>query len=294
MLFLSACGGQTSENAVNPPTASDLAQSSPSVPDATAPSDISNSVSTGVIARVNGVDIRQDQLDRTLNLLAQGAPSAELRLLRDQAIDALIEQELLRQAALTLGIRISPEEANAELLKIKGAMPTKTDWTNYLQMNGLDEADLLAAQYDALLTQRLRDSLFSDLNGNLPQVRARHILLRSEDEAKQALTQLQNGADFGALAQRVSADTSTRDVGGDLGWFTREELLDGQLAEVAFSLELGAIAGPIPSSLGYHIIQVMERAERGVEAERMAVLMETRYNNWLQQQWQTATIEIVR
>ncbi|MCS6836373.1 MAG: peptidylprolyl isomerase [Anaerolineae bacterium] len=248
------------------------------------------------VARVNGVVIPRTayeqlvaQRTQGLNLLPQ-----EVALLRARLLDSLIEQELIRQAAAQANIQVSEAEAMAELLKIKGAMPNKAAWEDYLRLNQLSEADFLAAQYDALLTQRLRDLIFADLSQEVLQVQARHILVKTEGEAKSVLAQLQNGADFGALARQFSQDASTRDDGGLLGWFTQEELLDGRLAEVAFSLEVGATAGPIPSSLGYHVLQVLDRQQRAIEPERLAVLMESRYNRWLEAQWRAAQIEIVQ
>ena len=60
---------------------------------------------------------------------------------------------------------------------------------------------------------------------------------------------------------------------------------------VAFGLEPGQIAGPIPTLIGYHIIQVIERAERPVEPERMPLLMENAFLNWLDGQYRAAIIE---
>jgi len=280
---LSACGPQASDSAQQQDEGAQVA------PPQTTPAD-------DAIARVNGVVISRTAYEQALAQRTQGLSlqPQEALMLRARLLDSLIEQELIRQAAAQANIRVSEAEAMAELLKIKGAMPSKAAWEDYLRLNQLSEADFLAAQYDALLTQRLRDSIFADLEGEVLQVQARHILVKTEDEAKSVLAQLQNGADFGALARQFSQDASTRDDGGLLGWFTQDELLDGRLAEVAFTLEVGAIAGPVPSSLGYHVLQVLDRQTRPVEPERLAVLMESRYNRWLEAQWRAAQIEIIQ
>jgi parvulin-like peptidyl-prolyl isomerase len=280
---LSACGPQASDSAQQQDEGAQVA------PPQTTPAD-------DAIARVNGVVISRTAYEQALAQRTQGLSlqPQEALMLRARLLDSLIEQELIRQAAAQANIRVSEAEAMAELLKIKGAMPSKAAWEDYLSLNQLSEADFLAAQYDALLTQRLRDSIFADLEGEVLQVQARHILVKTEDEAKSVLAQLQNGADFGALARQFSQDASTRDDGGLLGWFTQDELLDGRLAEVAFTLEVGAIAGPVPSSLGYHVLQVLDRQTRPVEPERLAVLMESRYNRWLEAQWRAAQIEIIQ
>jgi len=283
LILLAACGPQTADTGQDSGALPALDQTTPAAP-----------TDEQVAARVNGVAISRATYEEAAAQRTQGASPQDVPLLRAQVLDALIEQELIRQAAAQADIRISDAEATAELLKIKGAMPSKAAWEEYLRLNQLSEEDFLAAQYDALLTQRLRDLIFADLNGPILQVQARHILVKTEEEAKSILAQLQNGADFGALALQFSQDTSTRAEGGLLGWFTQDELLDGRLAEVAFSLEVGATAGPIPSSLGYHILQILDRQERPVEAERLAVLMESRYNRWLESQWRAAQIELAQ
>jgi parvulin-like peptidyl-prolyl isomerase len=79
----------------------------------------------------------------------------------------------------------------------------------------------------------------------------------------------------------MSKDDTTRDLGGDLGWFTLEELLTPQLSKVAFTLKAGEIRGPVATDLGYHIVQVLEFAKRPVEPERRANIAEVRFDNWL-------------
>jgi parvulin-like peptidyl-prolyl isomerase len=105
------------------------------------------------------------------------------------------------------------------------------------------------------------------------------------------MNRLRAGEDFATLASSVSIDLTTRERGGDLGWFTVDELLDKRLADVAFSLQPNAIAGPIATRIGYHVIQTLEFSERPVEPERLALLKRNIYLNWLDEQFQKATIE---
>jgi len=144
---------------------------------------------------------------------------------------------------------------------------------------------------DTLLTQRVRDHLTAELQGEVEQVRARHILVRTEDEARQVLQRLQNGERFADVAADVSIDLTTREQGGDLGWFTRDELLDPRLAEAAFNLQPNEITGPIATRIGYHILQTLEKGVRPVEPERMTMIQENLYLNWLAEQIRSANIE---
>ena len=153
---------------------------------------------------------------------------------------------------------------------------------------------MVNAVLEQLITSIVRDNLFVGLNGDVEQAHARHILVATESEAAAALTQLQNGANFEELARTMSVDNGTRATGGDLGWFTRDELIDPRLGEVIFSLQVGAIAGPIPSRVGYHIVQLIETGNRPIEPERMGVLMDAIYTTWLGEQLAVATIERFR
>ncbi|HUV93677.1 MAG TPA: peptidylprolyl isomerase, partial [Anaerolineae bacterium] len=90
------------------------------------------------------------------------------------------------------------------------------------------------------------------------QVHARHILLETLEEAEAALVRLRDGEGFEELAAELSQDTASKDQGGDLGWFPREQMVSA-FSEAAFALEPGEISGVIESEFGYHIIRVDER-----------------------------------
>ncbi len=90
------------------------------------------------------------------------------------------------------------------------------------------------------------------------EVRARHILVKTEEEAKKIKDELDNGADFAQLAKEKSTDPSTKDKGGDLGFFKWGKMV-GPFQEVAFKLKPGEISQPVKSRFGWHIIKVEER-----------------------------------
>lgn len=97
------------------------------------------------------------------------------------------------------------------------------------------------------------------------QRRARHILFTGEDadaeqRAREALDRLNAGEDFEALARELSDDGGTADQGGDLGWVGRG-LLVGPFEDTLFSMEVGAVEGPVKTSFGYHLIRLDEVRE---------------------------------
>jgi peptidyl-prolyl cis-trans isomerase C len=94
-------------------------------------------------------------------------------------------------------------------------------------------------------------------------VHARHILVATEDEAKAVLADLKKGADFATLAKEKSKDPSGKTNGGDLGYFTKEQMVP-EFAETAFKLPKGQLSEPVKTQFGWHIIKVEDKRTKPV------------------------------
>lgn len=291
-MLLAACGGDA-EPAQPADTSANIAPTeavtAPETTDNQQP--VTDQNNDGLVARVNGEGITREALDAAIARRSLAIPGEDQATVTRQVLESLIEQTLIEQAAPQLGVTVTDDEVAQELQNLKDAVTSQTEWDTFLELNGYTEETMLAAQRESLITQRVRDQLSQSLTGNVLQVHARHILVRTEDEAVTALNRLQAGESFDVVAADSSIDMTTREQGGDLGWFTRDELMDARLADVAFDLEPEQIAGPIPTSLGYHIIQTIEIGERPVDESRLPVLMENVFSSWLAEQYQQATIE---
>lgn len=106
------------------------------------------------------------------------------------------------------------------------------------------------------------------------QVRARHILVATEEEANAVLERLSGGEDFTSLAQELSTDTGSGQLGGDLGFFGRGRMV-APFEEAAFGAEIGEVVGPIQSEFGYHIIEVTDRNDEVTSVNARHILLET-------------------
>jgi peptidyl-prolyl cis-trans isomerase C len=95
------------------------------------------------------------------------------------------------------------------------------------------------------------------------EVRARHILVESEDEAKQAQARVKGGEDFAKVAGDLSKDPGSKTDGGDLGFFTKDRMVE-PFAEAAFKMEPGQISDPVKSQFGWHVIKVEEKRTKPV------------------------------
>jgi peptidyl-prolyl cis-trans isomerase C len=91
------------------------------------------------------------------------------------------------------------------------------------------------------------------------EVKARHILVATEDEAKALLAELKKGGAFDKLAREKSTDKASGAEGGDLGWFKKTDMVP-EFANAAFDLKKGGLTeAPVKTQFGFHIIQVDDR-----------------------------------
>lgn len=284
ILSVSACGGDLPAEPTQSPDVNEQA-----VQDDTTTAETGDGLSADVVASVNGVPITQVELDRAFARVAVNSAAADTDALSMQVLNTLIEQQVIAQAADRFGVVVTEADVTAEIDGLKSSL-TNMSWDDWLVSNQYTEAELYDAVENSIVTNRVRDQVIAPLAGAVEHVHARHILVATEAEANAVLSRLSNGEDFEALAAEVSLDVTTRDFGGDLGWFIREELLDESLSERAFALGAGEIAEPVVTRLGYHVIQTLEKQDRTIEQERMPLLVENVFNRWLEDETVSATV----
>ncbi len=198
-----------------------------------------------VIARVNGVEIHRSDL-----ALAEDevGPSMPQQMGDDQKREYLItylaDIVILSQAAQKQNVGDRPDvKHRVEFERNKVLMETL-----------LQDAGQAAATDDAM------HKVYDDAIKQMPpeeEVHARHILVATEDEAKEIEAELKKGADFATLAKAKSKDPGAAD-GGDLGYFTKDQMVP-EFSEVAFKLDKGQISDPVKTQFGWHIIQVEDK-----------------------------------
>ncbi|MGN6363091.1 MAG: peptidylprolyl isomerase, partial [Thermomicrobiales bacterium] len=118
-----------------------------------------------------------------------------------------------------------------------------------------------------------------------PQVHAEHILLATEDGAKQARDEITSGKkSFETVAKEESTDTTTAPNGGDLGWFPRGVMVK-EFEDTAFNLQPGDISQPVHSKFGWHIIKVLEKDDnRPLTIQMLQNLKDGAFQKWLDDQ----------
>ena len=210
---------------------------------------------------------------------------------RTYILDVMIEQVLTEQAAVTTGDVISDADVDAYMQVIidenggEEAFQAKlTEWGETC-----DDAwqEVRAQLIGMAMMQRVIDGVPTTAE----HVHARHILVDTSQEAERILAQLQTGAEFAALAQAYS-QASTRESGGDLGFFPRGILIAPEVDEAAFALQPGQFSGVVTSLMGYHIVQVIERdPARPISPENLDLLQKRAVQEWIEELWAQAGVQ---
>ena len=126
--------------------------------------------------------------------------------------------------------------------------------------------DYLGAEAKKAVTETAMRALYDQSVKTLKpeeEVRARHILVPTEEEAKAAIKRIAGGEDFAKVAAELSKDPGSGKEGGDLGYFTKERMVP-EFATAAFALEPGKISEPVKSQFGYHVIKVEDKRTKPV------------------------------
>ncbi len=197
-----------------------------------------------VLARANGVDIRQSDLALAEEDIGSAMPQMGADQKRDYLITYLADVIILAQAA------------DQHQLANRGDVKQRIEFERHkaLMEALLQDAGKAAMTDDAL--HKVYDEAIKQ-TPNEEEVHARHILVATEGEAKDIETQLKNGADFAKLAKDKSKDPGAAE-GGDLGYFTKEQMVP-EFADAAFKLDKGQISDPVKTQFGWHIIQVLDK-----------------------------------
>lgn len=184
------------------------------------------------------------------------------------------------------------EEAPPEELPTSTPAPTSTpytqegfqerlaEYTGSLDEINFTEDNLRSLVVTFILRERVQEALTADIMPEEEQVWARHILVETEEEALSVLDRLESGEDWANLAAELSLDTSNKDRGGDLGWFSSGQMVP-PFEEAAFTLELGEISGPIGTDFGYHIIQSLGKDVRPLSPSAFQSKRDQVFAEWL-------------
>jgi peptidyl-prolyl cis-trans isomerase C len=213
-----------------------------------------------VIARVNGVEIHQSDLAIAEEDIGRDIPANDEASKRDYLVNYLTDMLLIAKAA--------------EAKKIPDSAEFKRRLA-FVRNKALMES-VLGQESKAAVTEPALHKIYDDATKNVSnqqEVRARHILFRvndpndqaaskaAEDKVKSTIDRLKKGEDFATLATALTEDPSGKQDGGDLGYFTRDQMVP-EFSEIAFKLEKGEVSGPVKTQFGWHVLKVEDKRMR--------------------------------
>jgi parvulin-like peptidyl-prolyl isomerase len=255
-------------------------------------------------ALVNGHPIYLADYERALGQYESDLPlrdidpasaegQAELAQARAWILNFMITEELIVQEAAKSGVQVSDEEVDAVMADIIAENGGEEAFKEKLASRGETYEVHREKERRGLIVMNMSQLVADSVSKVAEHVHARHILVDTLEEAESLHDQLVKGADFATLARTYSQDPNTREVEGDLGWFPRGILTVPEVEEVAFSLNPGEFSQPVPSLLGYHIVQVVERdPAREVSPDNLSLLHERALQDWVDGLMVRADIQI--
>jgi peptidyl-prolyl cis-trans isomerase C len=203
-----------------------------------------------VVATVDGLNITERDLELAAADLAGSLPQLPDAQKRDYLVGYM--------ADLKLGARAAQQSKVAETTDFQKRLDYQRDKLL------LDE--YLGIEAKKAVTEEKMKALYADTVKDLKpeaEVRARHILVEKEEDAKAVADRVKKGEDFAKIAGEVSKDPGSGKEGGDLGWFTKDRMVP-EFAEAAFKMEKGQVSDPVKSQFGWHVIKLEDKRNKPV------------------------------
>lgn len=205
----------------------------------------SNADPKAVIAKVGDKTYTRADLNEFMDILPPQVRQIPLDLIYKPVVEQFVNSKLAAAEAYRAGL-----DHDAEVVKRVQLAQDQIVQDVYLNRK------VDAATSDAALDEAYKEAVAKVQPE--PEIHARHILVKTEQEAKDVIAKLKAGEDFSALAKKLSTDPGQKD-GGDLGFFKKEQMVP-EFAEVAFKLEPGKYTEtPVKTQFGYHVIKVEEK-----------------------------------
>ena len=215
------------------------------------PAEIANAQEK-VVARVNGKPITETDMAFAEAEIGNDLGSIPPEQRRRVLVEYIIENQLFAEAAET--DKLGSGAAFDERMKYWQRRALRDSYFDRSVKGSVSEADarkLYEAQVAAAKPQE--------------EVRARHILVDSEEKAKEIFEKIAHGEDFVKMAKQFSKDPGSKEEGGDLGYFSRGQMVP-VFEETAFKLKKGDVSQPVQSQFGWHLIKLEDRRQRGAPA----------------------------
>lgn len=201
-----------------------------------------------VVAKIDGQEIRLSDLEAEKSLLPTRVQQLPMEQVYRPLLERVITNRLLTNAARKQKLQDDPA-VKERLARLEDALVREVYIAKKIEDQITEER--VKKRYDELIKSRKPTE----------EIQARHILVKTEKEARDIVKQLEKGADFAKLANQKSIGP-TKDQGGNLGWFARGDMVK-EFEEAAFALKKGEFGKePVKTQFGWHVIKVEGRREK--------------------------------
>lgn len=246
-----------------------------------------------VVAKVNGKDITEGEIQKVMNMFMKQMGgrippeqvAAAVPRIRERIVEELVMRNIMMAEVAKQGISLSDSEFEDVKAELAQELPPGTTFETYMAESGTTEAELrqqmavrkmIMAKADALAkpTEEEIQKFYEENKDGFAEkesVTASHILIKTDpaddDAAKAAKRerieglrkQLVEGADFAELA-KANSDCPSASAGGDLGAFGRGQMVP-EFEDAAFAQPVGSVGEVVETQFGYHIIKVTEHTQ---------------------------------
>ena len=201
------------------------------------------------IINLDGEDIKNSDVMEVWKGLFQGGAVPDFATfdenIRQNVLRGLVSERLIHKEALKAGIDKN-EDVKKRLENLQKQLIIQSFMENKTKTLVTDD------QVKALYDEKLAASKGQE------ELKARHILVASEEEAKKISADLKKGGDFEKVAKDKSTDKGSGANGGDLGWFAKDKMVP-EFFDATFKLKKGEVSAPVKSSFGWHVIKLEDR-----------------------------------
>lgn len=260
------------------------------------------------LGKVNGREIDLLRYQDIVNRIAQNAGSnlapSDMAMIDTLALGQAVDFTLLQQEA-DKRVRVTGSEIDAALKNVmdQQKIPSRKELEAALKRSGLSLGQFRDFIKGDIAVQKLQMKLMEEVKvtpDDLREVRASHILVSSEAQAKELLAELKGGADFAALARKNSLDPGSARKGGDLGFFAPGTMVE-QFDKAAFGLKAGETSGIVQTQFGYHILRVTDSRLRrfpaakdlSIEQAALREKQQNSFNRWYSAVRAKAKVEVL-
>ena len=247
-------------------------------------SSVAAAADSEVIATVNGIKITQGDLASARAEVGAEIASIPVEARTRVLVEYLVENQLMAEAAEKDKLATGP--VFEDRIKYYRRRALRDLYFDKHVRGTVTEAD----------AKKLYDTQVASIKPEV-ELRARHILVKTEAEARDVIEKVHRGEDFAELAKTTSTGPSKMQ-GGDLGYFTKGQMVK-EFEEAAFALKPGDVSEPVKTQFGWHVIKIEDKREKGappfdsVKDRIMAALVQQKTQETIKNLRDKAKVEYV-